>query len=59
MTTNFNDSHMTSIAQLKEFVKLTKAIEFQGTTKKGKYRWLENILNVSNTLSYKKRQIYC
>lgn len=39
-----NDSHIVSIAQIKEFLKLNNAIEFQATSRKEKYQWIENVL---------------
>lgn len=39
-----NDSHMVSIAQIKEFVKVAKSIQFQGISRKEKYEWLEDVL---------------
>lgn len=35
---------MVSIAQIKEFIKISKGIEFQGASKKDKYQWLEEVL---------------
>lgn len=39
-----NDSHMVSITQIKEFIKVAKDIEFQGASRKEKYEWIETIL---------------
>ena len=39
-----NDSHMVSISQIKEFIKISKDIEFKGASKKEKYAWIENVL---------------
>lgn len=44
MTTTMNDSHMVSIAQIKEFIKVSKGIEFRGTKRKEKYEWIEEVL---------------
>lgn len=44
MTIIMNDSHMVSIAQIKEFIKVAKNIEFQGASRKEKYEWIETIL---------------
>lgn len=39
-----NDSHMVSITQIKEFIKVSKTIEFRGASRKEKYQWLETVL---------------
>lgn len=39
-----NDSHLTSIAQIKAFGEVAKGIEFQGASQKEKYAWIEEIL---------------
>lgn len=39
-----NDSHLASIAQIKEFVKVARDIEFRGAKQKEKYAWLDNVL---------------
>lgn len=39
-----NDSHMVSIAQIKEFIKVSRTIEFRGASRKEKYQWLETVL---------------
>ena len=39
-----NDSHLASIAQIKEFVKVARDIEFRGARQKEKYEWLNNVL---------------
>lgn len=44
MTIKMNDSHIVSISQIKEFLKLNNAIEFQATSRKEKYQWIENVL---------------
>jgi len=40
-----NDSHMMSIAQIKQFLKFSQIIKFEGVSQKEKYLWLENVLN--------------
>lgn len=45
MTINMNDSHIVSIAQIKEFLKLNNAIDFQATSRKETYHWIENVLS--------------
>ena len=44
MTLHMNDSHMVNIAQIKEFIKVSKGIEFKGTKRKEKYAWIEEVL---------------
>lgn len=44
MTINMNDSHITSIAQLKEFSKLNPGISFTATSKKERNEWIEKTL---------------
>lgn len=45
MTVTMNDSHMLSIAQIREFVRSSQIIKFQGVSRKEKYAWIENTLN--------------
>lgn len=44
MTITMNDSHMVSIAQINEFIKVAKGIEFRGAARKEKYEWIEEAL---------------
>lgn len=44
MTIHMNDSHITSIAQIKAFGEVAKGIEFQGASRKEKYNWIEEVL---------------
>lgn len=39
-----NDSRIVSIAQIKEFTKIAKDIEFRGASRKEKYEWIAEIL---------------
>ena len=41
---NMNDSRMVSIAQIQAFTKVAQTIKFQGTSKKGNYEWIEDVL---------------
>lgn len=50
-----NDSHIVSISQIKEFIKVSKDIEFKGAKKKEKYEWIENILARFKYFSLKKK----
>jgi len=45
MTITMNDSHLVSIAQIKQFLKFSQIIKFEGVSQKEKYLWLENVLN--------------
>lgn len=44
MTIHMNDSHITSIAQIKAFGEVAKGIEFQGASRREKYSWIEEVL---------------
>jgi len=44
MTIIMNDSRIISIAQIKEFIKISKDIEFRGASQKEKYDWIETVL---------------
>jgi transposase InsO family protein len=55
MTITMNDSHLMSIAQIKEFLKFSQIIEFAGVSQKEKYLWLENILNRFRYFGLKKK----
>jgi len=48
-----NDSHMISIAQIKEFAKVSENIEFNGASRKEKYEWIERINPFSKNTSCK------
>lgn len=50
-----NDSHMISIAQIKEFAKLTENIEFKASSRKEKYEWIEEVLARFKYFSLKKK----
>ena len=50
-----NDSHMISLAQIKEFVKISKDIQFKGASRKEKYEWIEEILFRFKYFSLKKK----
>lgn len=40
-----NDSHIVSLTQIKEFLKVAKAISFEASSRKEKYQWLAETLN--------------
>lgn len=46
---------MLSIAQLKEFTKVSRPIEFQAQSREEKYQWIETILNRFKYFGLKKR----
>lgn len=51
-----NDSHLMSITQIKEFLKFSQIIKFEGVSQKEKYLWLENILNRFRYFYLKKKE---
>lgn len=56
MTITMNDSHMVSIAQIKEFIKVSNGIEFWATSRKEKYEWIENVLGRFRYFSLRKKE---
>jgi len=44
MTIKMNDSHIVSISQIKEFLKLNNSIQFKSVSKKERNQWLEQTL---------------
>jgi len=50
-----NDSHMISIAQIKQFLKLDQAIKFKAVSKKEKYKWIDDVLTKFRYFSLKKK----
>ncbi len=55
MTITMNDSHIVSIAQLREFLKVAQSIEFKSVSKKEKYQWINKILSKFKYFSLKKK----
>jgi hypothetical protein len=49
MTIKMNDSHIISLAQIKEFLKLNNSIQFKATDRNEKYQWIEKILFLINS----------
>jgi transposase InsO family protein len=45
MTINMDDSHLVSIAQIREFLKTSALVNFKGVSRQEKYQWVENTLN--------------
>lgn len=56
MTITMNDSHMVSIAQVKEFLKVARGVEFKGSSKKEKYQWIEAVLLRFRYYSLRKKE---
>ena len=50
-----NDSHIVSIAQLREFLKVAQSIEFKSVSKKEKYQWINNVLTKFKCFSLRKK----
>ncbi len=55
MTLTMNDSHIVSIAHIKEFSKVARLFEFKGESKKEKYQWIEDVLNRFRYFSLRKK----
>lgn len=55
MTITMNDSHITSIAQLKEFSKLNPGISFSAVSKKERNEWIEQVLVKFRYFKLKKK----
>lgn len=51
-----NDSHIVSIAQVKEFIKVGKGIEFRGASRREKYAWIEEVLLRFRYFSCRKKE---
>jgi hypothetical protein len=56
MTIFMNDSHIVSIAQIKEFIKVARDIEFQGASQQEKYQWIETALFRFRYFSLRKKE---
>lgn len=50
------DSHIESIAQIREFIKVAKDIEFRGASRKEKYQWIEEIVTKFRYFSLGKKE---
>ncbi len=44
MTIQMDDSHIVSITQIKEFLKLNNSIQFKSVSKKERNQWLEQVI---------------
>jgi len=50
-----NDSHIISIAQIEQFLKLDSAIKFQSVSKKEKYEWINDVLTKFRYFNLRKK----
>ena len=50
-----NDSHIISIAQIREFLKLGREIQFKAVSRKQRYEWIDNVLTRFRYLGLKKK----
>ena len=57
MTITMNDSRIVSIAQIKEFSKVARGIEFKGRSKKEKYEWVDEALVRFRYFSSRKKDM--
>lgn len=55
MMLTMNDSRITSIAQIREFTKVARVIEFKGESKKEKYAWADEVLVRFRYFSLRKK----
>jgi len=55
MTINMNDSHVISIAQIREFLQASQIIKFEGVSQKEKYLWVENTIGRFKYFSLRKK----
>lgn len=56
MTINMDDSHLVSIAQIEEFIKVGGGISFAGKSRDETYRWIEMILSRFWYFSLRKKE---
>jgi len=56
MTIIMNDSHLVSITQIKEFLKVGGGVSFSGKSRDEMYRWIETILSRFWYFSLRKRE---
>lgn len=54
MTIHMNDSHLVSLTQLKDFLKVVKELKFTAHSRKEKYEWINEILNRFGYLRLKR-----
>lgn len=56
MTLHMNDSHLVSIAQMKEFLKVDSVIRFRSLSQKETYQWLEEVLQRFRYFKLRKKK---
>ena len=56
MTITMDDSHMLSIAQIKEFLQLSEVVKFEGISLKEKYEWTDKVLTRFRYFQLKKKE---
>jgi len=56
MTISMNDSHIISVAQIQEFIKVARDISFRGASQKEKYQWIEDVIVRFRYFSLKKKE---
>lgn len=55
MTITMNDSHIVSIAQIKQFIKVDSAIKFKAVSKKEQYKWIDDALTKFRYFGLRKK----
>lgn len=55
MTITMNDSHIISIAQIKQFLKVNQAIKFKAVSKKEQYDWINDVLTKFRYFGLRKK----
>lgn len=56
MTITMDDSHIVSIAQIREFLKLSISVKFEGVAIKEKYEWVNKVLTRFGYARLKKKE---
>jgi hypothetical protein len=56
MTITMNDSSLGSIAEIREFLKVTTALSFRGSSQKEQYAWMETTLRRFRYASLRKKE---
>ena len=55
MTITMDDSHLVSIAQIREFLQASQIVKFKGVSRKDKYAWIESTLTRFRYFSLKRK----
>ena len=55
MTIHMNDSHLVSLAQVREFLKVARALDFHASSRREKYQWLTEALTRFNYFRLKRK----